>query len=114
MGHRLERGEALSDEERVYLGKALMAIAEGTDPFKALDLETDKPGQRRSSGFMEHNVRTAVVGWIAAKIKPGEDGAPALRVQDAIKDAAEKFGYEEGTMKKIWNQSTRDPVFKLL
>jgi len=114
MGHRLERGESLSDDERVYLGKALMAIAEGTDPYKALDLETNKPGQRRSSGFVAHNAREAAVGWIAAVIKPGEDGTPALKVGDAIKTAAEKFGYEEGTMKKIWNESARDPVFKLL
>jgi|1048.fasta_scaffold19941_2 hypothetical protein len=114
LGQKIQNGKTLTDEEREYLGLALQAISLGNDPFKAFDLETDTPGQNRSAGFIEANRRLLAVAWIAAAIEPDDKDNPGMRVGQAIEKAAETFGYTAGTMKRIWNESSRGAIVKLL
>lgn len=114
LGQKILNGQTLTDEEREFLGHALQSVSLGNAPFKAFDLETDAPGQNRSAGFIEANKRTLAVAWIAAAIEPDGKENQGMRVGDAIRKAAEVFGYTAGTMKKIWNESPREAVVKLL
>jgi len=114
LGQKIQNGQTLTDEEREYLGRALQSLSLGNDPFRAFDLETDTPGQNRSAGFMDANRRALAVAWIAAAIEPNGKDNPGMRVKDAIGKAAKAFGYTAGTMKKIWNESSREAIVKLL
>lgn len=111
LGTMLMNREVLSKEQREFLGSSLQRIADGVDPYVALGLEVDRPGQKREGIYKAHLKRKSAVGWIAsASDKSYPD---SLTVAEAITVAARHFGYTRGTMEKMWKESNRSPLFKL-
>lgn len=111
LGRRIRSGDALSNEEREFLGSSLLRIANGEDPYRALCLEVDKAGQRREGLHTAASKKRLAIGWIAAVSNKADP--KSISVKDAIAAAARYFGYSPGTMKKYWNQGERSLDFDL-
>jgi hypothetical protein len=111
LGTILINGEPLSKEVRDYLGSSLRLIAEGADPYLALGLHADQPGQRREGVCRTYVKKKLAIGWIAAASDKSDPAS--LAVGEAIAAAARHFRYTRGTMKKMWAQSDKSLDFRL-
>jgi hypothetical protein len=111
LGTMLMNREVLAKEQREFLGSSLQRIADGVDPYVALGLEVDRPGQKREGLYKAHLKRKSAIGWIAAA--SDKSYPESLTVAEAIAVAARHFGYTRGTMEKMWKESNKSPFFKL-
>lgn len=109
LGRRIRTGNQLSQEELEFIGSALQKIADGENPYRALCLEVDKPGQRREGLYTASNKKRLALGWIAAASR--KDEPESIPVKEAIAAAAQHFGYTPGTMKKMWAEGNRSLYF---
>jgi len=111
LGRRIRTGNQLSQEEFEFIGSALQKIADGEDPYRALRLEVDKPGQRREGFYTASTRRRLALGWIAAASDKADP--ESIPVKTAIAAAAKHFGYTPGTMKKMWAEGNKSVFFDL-
>jgi hypothetical protein len=111
LGSKLVNGEVLSKEEQMFIGLSLRRIADGANPYQVLDLEVDKPGQRREGMHKASTKKKLAIGWIAAASDRSDPRSVTRK--EAIASAARHFGYTPGTMKKMWAQSDKSLDFKL-
>lgn len=89
----------LSDEDRKWLSQVMFKIYEGTDPYLVLEIEAGR-GQRRENTHARHTLDLAM--HLVAGLRDNELGA-GKTLTEAIKIAANQFGFEVETLTRYWN-----------
>ena len=109
IGRILLQNEQLSDEDREFLGNALVAISNGEDTTAALEIKLKK-GQSSYKSQLDRDKRDKeILGWIAAAKAPLSEGGLGLTLDKAMEllnhsSAKEKpFGLNVDTIRKYWN-----------
>lgn len=124
----IKAGNVLSEADAKFLSDALVNIAEGEDPQRALDIKA-KRGERTSKAYqekVEHGdlMKSFALGWLATAIAPLDEGGLGLSNEAAFVMIGEfspvfkdtkAFGFTEETLKTYWadNPNKHSRTFKL-
>lgn len=109
IGESLLNDEAISEEDRQFLGNALINIGYGADARDQLQTKP-KRGERSFATSWERELRNRyALGWIAAAKASVEDGGLGLTLDEAIKlleksaNGRNPFSIDPDTVRKYWN-----------
>lgn len=121
IGRILLQNEQLSDEDREFLGNALVAISSGEDATAALEIKPHR-GESSFKTQKRRNVRDKhIFGWIATAIAPESEGGLGLSLKEAAKKLKKDqlaqiiFAIDADTIERYWKKypSKRKRTFKL-
>jgi hypothetical protein len=100
----------LRPEDKEYLISVFTALGHGADPAKVFG---GKPirGSRRGGAYLAAKAREEIKGYIATMITPESQGGFSMSLEDAIRQAAELFGYRKSTIEQYWHKSDKKRDF---
>ena len=121
IGNLLLQNKRLSDEDRLFLGNALVHIGNGEDVRVSLDIKVGRGQDSYKSALNCENRKRLAMGFVATAKAPVEEGGLGLtheQVKELIANvpiAEEFFGLDADTIESYWNHNPdmRTATFKL-
>jgi hypothetical protein len=101
----------LSSDDRDFLVGALWGIGKGDDANVILGVKARRGERKTSEEASKRDRARMAIGWIAAAIRPkedGEDGGLGMSLDDAFASAGKKrrgkfiFGLSEDSLRTTW------------
>jgi hypothetical protein len=104
---KLKDGVVLSSPHREFLAGALWGIGQGDDANEVLGVKA-KRGERRTAEQVAKRDRIRFpLSWVAAVIRPVEEGGKGMALDDALAAAAQNFRLNEDTVRTGWHSNPK-------
>jgi hypothetical protein len=101
-------GAALSSDDRYFLIGAFWGIGKGDDSNVMLGVKAKRGERKTPEQVAKRDKMRFALSWIAAAMRPAENGGLGMSLDDAIASAAKKkrgkfiFGLSGDTLRTYW------------